>query len=148
MWFVVALFVAIPILVNLFTSDMSLLTAILIILSVIVIVTVYALAIVAGKMNVASYIKLKSIIKSNDYEVYKYLANIQAKYIAKALKTRTSLDEPLSWEGETTNGIKLIIDNQEIYLDGKTYKEIMFDKEIILYFAKKMMNVFYMIMKE
>lgn len=134
---IVTLLVSGPVLTEVFISDMSLLTAILILLSVLIILTVWCLAIVAGKMNVVSYIKLKKIIKNNDYEVYKYLANIQAKYISKGFNTRSSLDYPMGWTGETTNGIKLIIDNQEIYLDGKTYKEIMFDKEIILYFAKK-----------
>ena len=134
---VVALFISVPIFANCFTGDMSLLTAILLILSVIIIATVFCLSIVAGRMNVLSYVKLKKITKNNDYEVYKYLANIQAKYIAKKFITRGSLETPLSWTGEITNGIKLIIYNQEIYLDEKTYKEIMLDKEIILYFAKK-----------
>ena len=84
-------------------------------------------------MNIFSYCKLKKIIKSGNYEIYKYIGDIQSKYTSTV--SVQQLDTNI---GETkTNGNILMIENQKIYLDQKTFEEIMFDKKITLYLAKK-----------
>jgi len=136
---IVAIFAAFPVFAEVYTNDMSLLLAALILLSVILIVAAFGISVVAGKMNILAYYKLKKISKDNNYEVYKYLANIQAVYQSTKKRTKSGFDDDLVYASSEieTNGNKLIIENQEIYLDSKVYENIMFDKKIILYLAKK-----------
>lgn len=126
---VVAIIVAIPILLEVYSNRLSLFSAMVIILSVVIIVFIYGLIVFSSRMNIFSYCKLKKIIKSGNYEVYKYVGDIQSKYTSTVMDTNI---------GETTtNGNILMIENQKIYLDQKTFEKIMFDKKITLYFAKK-----------
>lgn len=130
---VVAIIVSIPILLEVYSNRLSLFSAIVIILSIVIIVFIYGLIVLSSRMNIFSYCKLKKIIKSGNYEVYKYVGDIQSKYTSTV--SVRQLDTNI---GETkTNGNILMIENQKIYLDQKTFEEIMFDKKITLYLAKK-----------
>lgn len=97
--------------------------------------TIVCLFLLSTKMKVMSYIKLKKIMKSN-YELYEYNGDIKAIFISQRYRTRGSFDESLDWSGPTTNGIKLIIEDQTFYLNEKVYYQLMFDKQITLYFLK------------
>lgn len=134
---VIAAFMAVGVIPSVIVGDMELSTGIIVLLLSVIIVAIYGIAVVSGKMKVMSYNILKKIVKTGKYEIYEYKAEIQSAYQATKLNTRQNLDTDLSWTGVRENGNKIIVDNQTIYLDQKVYKQIMFDKQIILYFAKK-----------
>ena len=98
--------------------------------------TIFCLFVLSTKVKIILYIKLKKIMRSN-YELYEYNGDIKAIYVSQKYRKRSSLDEPLSWSGPITNGIKLIVEDQTFYLNEKVYYQLMFDKQIKLYFLKK-----------
>lgn len=77
------------------------------------------------------------MIKNNNYEVYKYTGDIKAIYVSQKYNPRRNLDDNLNNGKVTSDGIKLIIEDQTFYLLKKVYYRLKFDKQITLYFIKK-----------
>lgn len=133
----ITIIIGIVIYYNAIAGLVELKTILITIISILILASLYCFFILNGKMNALSFLKLKKMIKNNNYEVYKYTGDIKAIYVSQKYNPRRSLGDNLNNGEVTSDGIKLIIEDQTFYLLEKVYYRLKFDKQITLYFIKK-----------
>lgn len=133
---VISALVFIPIYYSIMSDNMGFFTGVLVLLLTAILGTIWSLFVLNSRMKCFSYIKLKKIIKDDNYEMLEYIGNIQVIYTSTSINTKSNLDDDLRKNETTTNGRKLIVEDQTFYLSDQVYLQLLFDKQIKLYFIK------------
>ncbi len=129
---VIGVICLIPFLIAFIMDEASLLSLLVSLFGAAIIGSIVCYFLLSARLDVTAYFKLKQIAQSPNYQVYRYQTEIKSIYQAARKVYR---EESVSGR-ERSTGFILRMEGQKIYLDKKDFETIMFDKEIILYFAK------------